>query len=548
MLNFKKPFKRKNDGVFWRKVFCLFTKHFLRKTIYTAMRKKTAQWSTLLLLLLLANSTFAQAQAGAEGSSMNLVYALGVLLLFIAAMWVFGGNDFKKGNGKSISLKQGHNIELNGAAGNNINDKVKANTFAIRPPDFFYISPIPKVTVAVGDTVKAGDTIFFDKKQPTIKYASPVSGKVKAINRGEKRSIAEVIIESDNNYTTRTYTAFDIEKENREALVSYLLDSGVWPMIKQRPYNIVANPEEAPVNIFVSTFDTAPLAPNLNLVVEGKEAAFQKGLDVLGKLTSGKVHVGVDGNGITPSTAFSDAKGVETQIFKGKHPIGNVGIQIHHTAPVSNNAIVWTLGVQEVITMGMLFLEQRFDASRTVVIVGEVNAPQYVKTYQGANIGDLVKNNLKEGNLRLISGDILSGKKKDKTQFLAFYDDQISVIKEGDYFEMFGWMVPHTKRPTVSKTFLGGLMPARKVDADTNTHGEKRAFVVTGEYEAMLPMDMYPQHLFKNIIIGDLEKMEGLGIYEVVEEDVALCEFACTSKQPLQQILREGLTEMQSQG
>lgn len=510
------------------------------------MRKKTAQWSSLLALLFLANTAFAQTQTAAAGDSMNLVYALVVLVLFIIAMRLFGAGGFKKEDGKTISLKRGHDIQLNGAADKNINDKVKANTFAIRPPDFFYISPIPKVTVAVGDTVKAGDIIFFDKKKPEIKYASPVSGKIKAINRGEKRSIAEVVIEADKSNESRTYAAFDIETGERKALVDYLLDSGVWPMIRQRPYNMVADAEAIPANIFVSTFDTAPLAPNLNIVVEGKEAAFQKGLDILGKLTSGKVHLGLDGNA-TPAKAFSDAKGVDTHVFKGKHPVGNVGIQIHHTAPVSNNAIVWTLGVQEVITLGTLFLEQRFDASRLVVIAGEVNTPQYINTYQGANVGDLVKDNLNEGNMRLISGDILSGKKKDKTQYLAFYDDQISVIKEGDYYELLGWLVPHNKRPTVSKTFLGGLFSS-KVDADTNTHGERRAFVVTGQYEAMLPMDIYPQHLFKNIIIGDLEKMEGLGIYEVVEEDVALCEFACTSKQPLQKILREGLTEMVSQG
>jgi Na+-transporting NADH:ubiquinone oxidoreductase subunit A len=513
------------------------------------MRKNIARWSTLLLAIFLANSTFAQAgDSSGSGGSMNLLYALVVLVLFFVAMRFFGAGRFKKADGKSISLKRGHDIELNGAAGKTLNSNVKSKTFAVRPPDFFNISPIPKVTVEVGDEVKAGDVIFFDKKRPEIKYSAPVSGEVIAINRGAKRSISEVIILADKEINSRSYDAFNLEGSDRGALVNYLLESGVWPMIKQRPFNVIADPAVTPVNIFVSTFDTAPLAPDLSFVVEGSEEAFQKGLDVLGKLTSGKVHLGIDGRGGAVSNAFSGAQGVETRSFNGKHPIGNVGVQIHHVSPVSNEAIAWTMGVQEVITLGKLFLNKQFDASRVVAVAGAVNDPQYISTFQGANVGDLVKDNLSEGKMRLISGDILSGRKKDKTHFLGYHDDQVSVVKEGDYYEMFGWMVPQTKRPTVSKTFFGGFSPSRKTDADTNMHGEKRAFVVSGEYESMLPMDIYPQFLLRSIIVGDFEKMEGLGIYEVVEEDIALCEFACTSKQPLQSILRGGLNEMIEQG
>ena len=511
------------------------------------MRKNIARLSNLILLSLFANGIFAQADASSSGNGMNLLYALIVLVLFILGMRFLGTSKVQKKDGNTIVLTKGQDLHLETVAEKVINDDVKAKTFAVRPPDFFNISPIPKVVVAVGDEVKAGDPIFFDKKRPEIQYAAPVSGEVVAINRGAKRSISEVVILADKEIQSRKYDAFDMEASDREALVNYLLGSGIWPYLRQRPYNIVADPATVPSNIFVSTFDTAPLAPDLSFVVQGQEDAFQKGLDVLGKLTEGKVYLGIDGRGGNVSGAFSNAQGVTTQAFKGKHPAGNVGVQIHHISPVNNKNIAWTIGVQEVITLGNLFLHQQFNASRIVAVAGEVNNPQYVRTFQGANVGDLVAGNLKDGEYRLISGDVLSGKKKDKSHFMGFFDDQISVIREGKYFEMLGWLIPQSKRPTVSKSFVGGFMPSRKVTADTNTHGEKRAFVVSGQYEDMLPMDIYPQYLLKSIIVGDFEKMEGLGIYEVVEEDLALCEFACTSKQPLQNILRKGLNEMLEQ-
>jgi Na+-transporting NADH:ubiquinone oxidoreductase subunit A len=246
---------------------------------------------------------------------------------------------------------------------------------------------------------------------------------------------------------------------------------------------------------------------------------------------------------------FTEAKGVEHRWFSGKHPAGNVGVHIHHTEPILRGDKVWTLGVQDVITLGRLFTEKRFNTERVVAVAGaELKAPKYVKTYLGAKVGDLVKDNLANDHVRYISGDVLSGEKKNEEQFLNVYDDQLTVVEEGDYFEMFGWLLPIKARPSVSRTFPNFLFPNLTFKADTNTHGEKRAFVVTGQYEAYLPMDIYLQHLMKNIIINDLERIEGLGIYELVEEDVALCEFTCTSKQPLQQILREGLDMMREQG
>jgi Na+-transporting NADH:ubiquinone oxidoreductase subunit A len=454
------------------------------------------------------------------------------------------------GNETVTYLKKGHDILLEGEAEKAIDHDVQTNTIGVQPQNFIGMSPIPKVVPEVGSTVKAGDTLFFDKKRPEIKYSAPVSGEVIEIKRGAKRAIAEIIILKDKEVQYRTFDKFDLANGSREDLVNYMLESGVWSFIRQRPFDLIANPADIPTNIFVSTFDSAPLAPDLNFVVAGKEASFQKGLDVLAKLTGGKVFLGLNAKGKNaPHAAFTSATGVERRWYNGAHPSGNVGIQIHHTAPVNGDNKAWVLGVQEVISIGTLFNEGKYDASRTVVITGaEVKNPKYVQTYIGANIGDLLKGNVEGEDCRMISGDVLSGKQTTAEGFLNYFDDQITVIKEGDYYEMFGWLLPLAPRPSISKTYPNFLFKDYKFTPDTNTHGEKRAFVVTGQYEQVLPMDVYPQHLMKAILVNDFERMEGLGIYELSEEDVALCEFVCTSKQPLQAILREGLDAMLEQG
>lgn len=484
---------------------------------------------------------------------MSVILSLVALGLFLIFMNLWGTPKAKVKGGESKSnpavLTRGMDIDL---AGKPQAEVVEGNgkRFALCPPNFHGISPIPKVVVTVGDQVKAGDVIFFDKKRPEIKYVAPVSGEVIEVNRGAKRSIAEVVILSDSEVQYRDMPAIDWKKANRKELVAYLEENGVWPSIRQRPYNIVADGAEVPTNIFISTFDTAPLATDNNVVVQGREADFQTGLDVLGRLTSGKVYLGLNAKDNNVSAAFADANNVEKRWFKGAHPAGNVGVQIHHITPVDNHNVAWTLGVQDVITLGALMNNRRYDASRVFAVAGNaVEAPKYVRSYMGANMGDLVAN-AKEvaGTNRIISGDVLSGTKQSANGFVSYYDDQVTVIPEGEYHEMFGWLLPGKATPTGSKTFIGGMMPKKNYEADTNNHGEKRAFVVTGEYEKYLPMDVYPQHLLKSIIVGDLERMEGLGLYELVEEDLALCEFACTSKQPLQKILRDGLTLMQEQG
>lgn len=546
------------------------------------MRTVSSKYFLFLSFLFFSQTTFAQAQESV-GSGYLMTVIVGVVALIILAVVVQvadnllrmeatkAGADTEKTNfsifpnfseligtskpdfvgGQSVTrLSKGFTINLEGAAQKHFNDAA-VSTFAVQPPNFRGIAPIPKVTVEVGQNVKAGDVVFHDKKESAIKYVAPVSGEVIAVNRGNRRAITEIVILADKEQQFKALPAFDFEDSNREQLANYLMEIGAWSLFRHRPYDVVPNKTDVPRDIFISTFDTAPLAPDLNMVVEGNGSAFQKGLDILTKLTSGSVHLGLNaGSENAPSSAFTNAIGVEKHWFSGQHPTGNVGVQIHHTAPISPKCSVWTLGVQEVITLGRVFTENRWNTERVVAVTGaELDNPSYVKTYAGANLGDLIKGNLNNEHVRLISGDVLSGNKKGGENFLNFYDDQLTVVEEGDYYEMFGWLLAGKSVATASKSVPTSVIFSDTLyKADTNTHGEKRAFVVSGQYENLLPMDIYPQHLMKAILTNDYEKMEGLGIHELVEEDIALCEFACTSKQPLQEILRTGLDMMHEQG
>jgi len=447
------------------------------------------------------------------------------------------------------ALKKGHDIKITGSAGSALH-QANVTRYAVKPGDYRGNAPIPKMTVAEGDSVKAGDELFFDKANPNIKYVAPVSGEVIEIRRGAKRSISHVVILADKEQQYKSYDLPSLENADRDELVSFLQASGAWAHINQRPYDLVADTNTVPQNIFISTFNTAPLATDLNLVAEGNDAHFQKGIDVLNKLTSGKVYLGMDGRGITkPSSAYLNATGVQKEWFSGKHPAGNVGVQIHHTAPIRGLNSVWTLKPESVITIGRLFNEGIYSTEKVVSIVGgQIAEPKNVKTSMGASIAELVADNIKpEDKTRLIEGDVLTGIKAEADEFLSLKSNQITAIKEGDNYELFGWLLALSPRPSVSRTFPNFLLKNHEFDANTNTHGEERAFVVSGQYEKVTPMDIYPQHLMKAIMTGEIEKMEALGINELSEEDLALAEFTCTSKQPLQSILREGLDMMREQ-
>lgn len=443
-------------------------------------------------------------------------------------------------------LKKGYDLALTGEPTHN-RMEVKVNRYAVNAKDFRGLPPIPKVVVEVGQEVAAGDPLFFDKNNTSVLYVAPVSGEIIEVNRGEKRAITTVVILADTQNRYKSFYPFDLGSANREQIVKYMCEGGVWPMIKERPFGTVASLDHVPDHIFISCFDSAPLAPDLDYVIQGKELEFQKGLDVLTRLTSGKVHLGLNANkNEAPSKAFTQAHGVEKHWFSGKHPSGNVGIQIHHTAPIKKGGRVWTLGIQEVASIGALFLRQRHEADRLVAIGGSAfNENGYVQTYIGASIGDLTQGRLKD-NSRVISGDVYSGKQESTQGYLHYSDDQITAIPEGNHETLFGWAIPRII-PSASGVFPNKLLGDIQFDADTNTNGEPRAFVMTGQYEAVLPMDIYPQLLMKAIITKDIERMEGMGLLELSEEDIAVCEFACTSKQPLQAILREGLDMIQAE-
>lgn len=493
------------------------------------------------ILMLSENFISLEAQkAGLDEGQTNLFSSVNQLL--------DGPGPAYTGTSPVINLKKGHDIFLNGEATGHTSAKV--TRFSKRPTDYRGMSPIPKVTVAVGDEVKAGDVLFFDKKNPDVKYVTPVSGEVVEIKRGAKRAIIDVIVLADAEQKHKQFDPPSINEASREDIVSFLLESGGWSLINERPYDIVPAIDSVPKAVFISTFDSAPLAPDFGTIVAGKEQAFQKGIDTLARLTTGSVHLGLDARGEqAPSSVFTNAENCEKHWFAGKHPSGNVGVQIHHVNPISAGEKVWTLDVQDVITLGDLMFKGIYNAERIVALTGaQLSNPTYVSTYEGANIGELIADSLKDGKSRIIDGDVLSGKESGVDQFLSKGGNQITAIEEGDYYEMFGWLLPIKPRPTISKTFPNFLFPNLKFDGDTNTHGEKRAFVVSGQYEKVLPMQIYPQHLMKAIMTGDFEQMEGLGIYELSEEDVALCEFTCTSKMPLQSILRDGLDMMREQG
>lgn len=446
---------------------------------------------------------------------------------------------------KTITIKQGLNINLLGEAEKVITE-IEAGHYAIKPIDFHGV--FPKLLVHEGDKVKAGTQIFYDKYRENIRFSSPVSGTVKEVRRGAKRVMLEVTIEADAEQTFIDFGKADPSSLQRKDIVSKLLESGIWPVLRQRPYTVIANPDDEPKAIFISGFDTAPLAPDYDLIVHGQGEAFQAGLDALKKLTSGTIHLNLPA-GDANSKVFTNSKNVQINYFKGPHPSGNVGTQINKIDPLNKGEVVWHLRPQEVLTIGRLFLEGRFNAERIVALTGsEVTKPRYFKTKIGASIDKMVVDNIKEGNVRYISGNALTGRKIDRIGFVGFYDAQLTVLPEGDYYEMFGWALPGFNKFSYSSSFPSLLHSKnKKFRLDTNYHGGNRAFVMTGKMEQVFPFDIYPMQLVKSIMVEDIDAMEKLGIYEVDEEDFALVEYIDTSKTEIQSIVRQGIDMMRKE-
>jgi len=442
---------------------------------------------------------------------------------------------------KDIHIKKGLNISLQGESIKKNGNLKRPTKFAIQPTDFYGLTP--KLSVKEGDSVLAGDPLFFDKNQEQIKFTAPVSGKVSAINRGAKRKILSVEIDASDKDKFKDFGKSDAASLNQDQVKELLLQSGCWPYLKQRPYDVVANPNDTPKAIFISAYNTAPLGADYSFVLKDNKDNFKAGIVALSKLTSGKVNLGIGSN----DTDFFD-KISQADVYQvtGKHPAGNVSFQIAKINPINQGDRIWVINPQDVAIIGNLILTGQYKPNRVVALAGTgVTAPQYYNLTSGQSLTDLLKEKLNQGIFRIISGDVLTGDKVSTDSYLSFYTNLISVIPEGNHYDFLGWhpFVGNNKL-SLSRTSFSWLKPNKKYNLDTNLNGEERALVVTGEMEKVFPMDVYPMQLIKAAMVEDIEKMENLGIYEVAPEDFALIDFTNTSKLEAQSIIRHALDVM----
>ena len=445
-----------------------------------------------------------------------------------------------------IRIKNGLTINLKGAPENIIKKASFPKFVSINPSNFHLITP--KMEVKVGDKVQMGDSVFYSKNNPEIKFCSPVSGTITDIVRGAKRRILEILIKSDDKQKIKKHKISKIESCSRNDVLELLLISGCWPFIKQRPYDIIANPNDTPKSIFISTVSSAPIAADIEIILSDQKEEFKAGLDILNKLCEGDLNVCIEKN---HNSFVQEIDNISIHNVSGLHPAGNVGVQIHHIDPVNIGEKVWTIGAEDVAIIGKLFLTGLYEPTRTIAVSGPpVKYPQYYKTIVGSKLSNILSDagiNL-EDDLRYINGDVLTGYPVNKDNYLGFYNNTLSVLREGNHYRMFGWIpFVNNKVPSIYKTSFSWLFPNKKYDLDTNLNGEERAFVVTGEMESVFPMDIFPMQLLKECMSGNIEKMENLGIYEVAPEDFALIDYSSSSKIEAQKIIREGLDLMISE-
>lgn len=443
---------------------------------------------------------------------------------------------------KTVKLRKGLDIRLIGASNMVRSELVMPKTVAVKPVDFHGMTP--KMVVKEGDYVKAGGVLFYDKYNEPVKCVSPVSGTVNQIVRGAKRRIMEIILSADEVIEYEESSIMDLSAINGDKVKEVMLSSGLWMFLKQRPLDKVADPSNKPKAIFISAFDSSPLAPDFDYILHGKKEEFQKGLDALRKLTTGDVHLTLNGKSPADAT-FTESQGVKINKIYGKHPAGNVGTQIHHIDPINKGEFVWTVNAQDVALIGRYFMTGVYDVRKTIALTGsEIKDPQYVEVISGSNVSKILERQIVSDNVRVISGNVLTGDKISDTGHLGFYHNQITVIPEGDHLKFVmtkGWMGPGFDKFSNSRLFPTFLLAKKKFRLDTNTNGEERAFVVTGEIDRVFPFDILPMQLVKAAITDDIDGMENLGIYEVAPEDFALCEYVCSSKINIQDKIRKGL-------
>ncbi|MEA4867968.1 MAG: Na(+)-translocating NADH-quinone reductase subunit A [Rikenellaceae bacterium] len=446
-----------------------------------------------------------------------------------------------------IRLRKGLNIPLQGEAQPKITKTISPGIVAVKPTDFKAFNP--KILVKEGEEVKAGTPVLADKKRPHIKLCSPVSGVVKEIVRGDKRKLLAITIEANEKTEYLPIGIPQVRTATREEIIRTLMESGLFAAIKQRPYGTIPDPAIEPKAIFISGFDSAPLAPNLGFTLKAETDNIKVAVELLSKLTKGGVHISLHASDYA-SSPFHKIEKAAIHTFDGPHPSGNVGVQIHHVSPVNKGETVWTLDMYALAAIGKLFTKGIYDVKKVVAVTGpRANNPSYIETFPGMSmtqIKEYVNNDDKELlPVRYISGNALTGDNVTGEGYLGFFHNQVTLLSEGKYHEMFGWIKPmRLKKFSISRSYFSWLFPKKKYALDTNLNGGERALVMTGVYEKVTPIDIYPMHLIKAILAGDIDKMEALGIYEVIEEDLALCEFVCPSKTEIQHIVSQGIELM----
>ena len=443
-----------------------------------------------------------------------------------------------------IKLRKGLDINLKGIAAKELVSVKEPGIYSLVPDDFTGVKP--KVVVKEGENVLAGGPLFVDKNHPEVKFVSPVSGVVTSVERGERRKVLNIIVKADEDQQYVEFGKMNLAELNAEQVKEALMNAGLFAFFRQRPFDVVPDPTDAPQAIFVSAFDSAPLAPDFELALKGEETNFQTGLNALAKMAKTYLSISVK----QKSEALTQAKNVILTAFDGPHPAGNVGVQINHLAPIAKGNVVWTIGAEAVIFIGRLVNTGRVDLTRTVAVTGsEVLKPAYCKLKVGAQLTEVFKGNVTtDKDLRYISGNPLTGKKVAADGYLGAFHSQLTVIPEGDEtHEMLGWIMPRFKEYSTSRSYFSWLLGKKQYKIDARVKGGERHMIMSGEYDAVFPMDIYPEYLVKAIIAGDIDRMEALGIYEVAPEDFALCEFVCSSKVEVQRIVRAGLDMLRAE-
>ena len=443
-----------------------------------------------------------------------------------------------------IKLRKGLDINLKGKAAEELVTVKEPGFYALVPDDFPGVTP--KVVVKEQEYVMPGGPLFIDKNHPEVKFVSPVSGVVTSVERGARRKVMNIVVEAAAEQDYEEFGKQDVARMNADRVKELLLQSGMFAFIKQRPYDVIADPAVAPRAIFVSAFDSNPLAPEFEFALKGEETNFQTGLDALAKIA--KTYLGISVK--QKSAALTQAKNVTITAFDGPNPAGNVGVQINRIAPVVKGETVWTIDPQAVIFIGRLMNTGRVDMTRTVAVTGsEVLKPAYTKLRVGALLTSVFAGNVtKDKELRYISGNVLTGKQVSPNGFLGAFHSQVSVIPEGnDIHEMLGWIMPRFNQFSVNHSYFSWLLGKKEYTIDARIKGGERHMIMSGEYDKVFPMDILPEFLIKAIIAGDIDRMEALGIYEVAPEDFALCEFVDSSKLELQRIVRAGLDMLRAE-